>query len=311
MALGFSVLLLAGCVMPQSIRGTTSNPQQNFEAVERNPQIYQGQEVRFGGLVGSTVYDAKSNTTQLLLAVFPLDGLGQPDLDVHYQGVVLAYCAGYLNPEAYKGAIVTVVGPVIGYQDVVRNQTTYRYIQVRVNGFKNWGQATMENDASRQAVYDESQTFIAEEFNDSPAGKGWHDNRAVSPPHDTQHSSWINASHPVTPPVTHDAPGYSGTPQTAGYGRTEQYRAQPERTGGWQHRPPAMRDGNWQHRMPPVQGGTPSHETTNSRPAPHEMPQMHAAPAPHGMPQMHAPAPHEAPHMHSAPPPHLPPPARK
>ncbi|WP_071988402.1 Slp family lipoprotein [Serratia sp. M24T3] len=281
LAAGFCVLLLSGCVMPQSIRGTTSNPQQNFALVERNPQVYQGQEVRFGGLVESAVYDAKSNTTQLLLAVSPLDGLGQPDLNAHYQGIVLAYCAGFLNPEAYKGAAVTVIGPVIGYQDVERNQTTYRYIQVRVNGLKNWGQATMDNDTARQEVYDESQTFIAEEFNDSPAARGWHGERVVPQQRDLKRPLWINSSHPVAPP---------------------------EHNGGWQHRGPNAHDGNWQHGTPPVQGGKTPHDNPGSRPTPREMPPMHITPVPHAMPQMHS---NPAPHMHSAPPPYRPPTLKK
>ncbi len=295
--------------MPQAIRGTTPSPQQNFEAVQRNPQLYQGQEARFGGVVGSAVYDAKSNTTQLFLAVLPLDDIGQPNLNVQPQGIVLAYYAGYLDPVTFRGADVTVVGPIIGYQDIVKDEATYRYIQVKVNGFENWGQATMQDQTARQEAIDESNTWIAEESLYSSAGGRWHGgDRAGPQPHDAPRPLWNNASHPSTPPVNRDAPAFNGASQPAGYSGGNQHRMPPQRGGIWQHTTPAMRDGNWQHSHPQMQSGSaphgapPAHESspTGSRPAPHEMPHMHSAPPPHDE------------HMHTAPPMHhRPPPPRK
>ncbi|MDN6551045.1 MAG: Slp family lipoprotein, partial [Enterobacterales bacterium] len=51
-----SPLLLSGCVtIPDSIKGTSATPQQNFVAVHNAPDLYVGQESRFGGTVVNVI----------------------------------------------------------------------------------------------------------------------------------------------------------------------------------------------------------------------------------------------------------------
>ena len=48
---------LSGCVsVPDAIKGTSPTPQQDLVRVMNAPQLYVGQEARFGGKVGSTPY---------------------------------------------------------------------------------------------------------------------------------------------------------------------------------------------------------------------------------------------------------------
>ncbi|PUX51763.1 Slp family lipoprotein, partial [Cronobacter sakazakii] len=50
--LALSVLLVSGCVsVPDAIKGTSPTPQQDLVRVMNAPELYIGQEARFGGRV--------------------------------------------------------------------------------------------------------------------------------------------------------------------------------------------------------------------------------------------------------------------
>ena len=59
-----AVILLSGCVtIPDAIKGTSAMPQQDLVRVMNAPQLYVGQEARFGGRVVNI--DNKQGRTRL------------------------------------------------------------------------------------------------------------------------------------------------------------------------------------------------------------------------------------------------------
>ncbi|WP_244267262.1 Slp family lipoprotein, partial [Sodalis-like endosymbiont of Proechinophthirus fluctus] len=79
MPVGFlaAMLILAGCVtVPEAIRGTTPTPQDNLVRVMNAPQLYIGQEGRFGGKVVKVTNE--TGHTRLEIATVPLDDSAVP-----------------------------------------------------------------------------------------------------------------------------------------------------------------------------------------------------------------------------------------
>ncbi|MGC6386955.1 Slp family lipoprotein [Ewingella sp. S1.OA.A_B6] len=136
-AIGLSVLLLSGCVtVPDDIRGTTDTPQMNLQVVQGAPQVYVGQESRFGGkVVGIT---NEKNKTRLEIATMPLDDAARPILGAASLGRIHAYVNGFVDPVDFKGQLVTVVGPITGAEEGTIGQTSYQFVTVNVNSFKRW-----------------------------------------------------------------------------------------------------------------------------------------------------------------------------
>jgi outer membrane lipoprotein len=137
LAVGLSVLLLSGCVtVPTAIRGTTATPQMNLVAVQGAPQIYVGQEARFGGRVVSVTNEG--SRTRLEIAAMPLDSSASPILGEPSIGRLAAYNNGFLDPVDFKNQLITVVGPITGAENGSIGQTPYRFVTVSVNSFKRW-----------------------------------------------------------------------------------------------------------------------------------------------------------------------------
>ncbi|GAB2931115.1 Slp family lipoprotein [Hafnia psychrotolerans] len=136
-AIGLSVLWLSGCVtVPDDIRGTTDTPQMNLQVVQGAPQLYVGQESRFGGkVVGIT---NQQNKTRLEIATMPLDDAARPILGAASMGRIHAYLNGFVDPVDFKGQLVTVVGPITGAEEGTIGQTSYKFVTVNVNSFKRW-----------------------------------------------------------------------------------------------------------------------------------------------------------------------------
>lgn len=136
-AVGLSALLLSGCVtVPEDIRGTTDTPQMNLQAVQGAPQLYVGQESRFGGKVVAITNE--QNKTRLEIATMPLDEGARPILGAASLGRIHAYVNGFIDPVDFKGQLVTVVGPITGVEEGTIGQTSYKFVTVNVNSFKRW-----------------------------------------------------------------------------------------------------------------------------------------------------------------------------
>ncbi|UVD99490.1 Slp family lipoprotein [Pectobacterium parvum] len=132
-----TALLLSGCVtVPDAIKGTSPTPQDDLVRVMNAPQIYVGQESRFGGRVVSIRNEA--NKTRLEIASMPLDSGAKPLLDMPSEGRFIAYVNCFLEPVDFKDQLVTVVGPIVGTEQGAIGDKPYRYVVIDAQGYKRW-----------------------------------------------------------------------------------------------------------------------------------------------------------------------------
>lgn len=129
--------LLTGCVtVPDVIKGTSPTPQQDLTRVMNAPQLYVGQEARFGGKVLSV--ENQQGKTRLQIATVPLDDGARPSLSSASVGRIYADVNSFLDPVDYRGQLVTVVGPITGTADGKVGNTPYKFMTMQVNGLKRW-----------------------------------------------------------------------------------------------------------------------------------------------------------------------------
>ncbi|MBN3172333.1 Slp family lipoprotein [Pectobacterium brasiliense] len=132
-----TALLLSGCVtVPDAIKGTSPTPQDDLVRVMNAPQIYVGQESRFGGRVVSIRNEA--NKTRLEIASMPLDSGAKPLLDMPSEGRFIAYVNRFLEPVDFKDQLVTVVGPIVGTEQGAIGDKPYHYVVIDAQGYKRW-----------------------------------------------------------------------------------------------------------------------------------------------------------------------------
>lgn len=67
----------------------------NFISVHNQPDLYTGQQARFGGKVINVINT--KNDTLLEIAVLPLNDSAKPQIDASYQGRILAQQKGFLD----------------------------------------------------------------------------------------------------------------------------------------------------------------------------------------------------------------------
>lgn len=110
---GTFALMLSGCVtVPDAIKGSSPTPQQDLVRVMSAPQLYVGQEARFGGKV--VAVQNQQGKTRLEIATVPLDSGARPTLGEPSRGRIYADVNGFLDPVDFRGQLVTVVGPITG-----------------------------------------------------------------------------------------------------------------------------------------------------------------------------------------------------
>ncbi|EKM5759857.1 Slp/YeaY family lipoprotein [Cronobacter turicensis] len=135
--LALSILLLGGCVsVPDAIKGTSPTPQQDLVRVMNAPQLYIGQEARFGGRVVNV--DNQQGKTRLEIATLPLDSAARPLLGQPSRGRIYADVNGFLDPVDFRNQLVTVVGPISGTVEGKIGSSPYKFMVMQVNGFKRW-----------------------------------------------------------------------------------------------------------------------------------------------------------------------------
>ncbi|WP_368868690.1 Slp family lipoprotein [Proteus penneri] len=131
-------LFLAGCVsIPESIKGTSATPVTDLNRVFVAPELYIGQEGRFGG----RVIDVKNlqSSTQLEIAVMPLSQYdAAPELRQPSIGRLYANVMHFLDPTDYKNQYVTVVGTIKGVESGKVGEATYPFLRIDVTGMKRW-----------------------------------------------------------------------------------------------------------------------------------------------------------------------------
>lgn len=134
---GIVSVALSGCVtVPDEIKGTSATPQQDLTQVMNAPQLYVGQEARFGGKVINI--SNQQGKTRLEIATVPLDSGARPILGEPSRGRIYADVNGFLDPVDFRGQLVTVVGPISGTVDGKVGETPYKFMLMQVNAYKRW-----------------------------------------------------------------------------------------------------------------------------------------------------------------------------
>lgn len=134
---GVVVGMLSGCIsVPDTLTGTTPTPQQNLLIVQQAPQLFIGQEARFGGRVVNVVNER--DHTRLEITSMPLDAGARPALGAASQGRFFADVTGFLEPSDFRNALVTVVGPITGIEKGNIGQVPYNFVVIRVITFQRW-----------------------------------------------------------------------------------------------------------------------------------------------------------------------------
>lgn len=134
---GVIAAALSGCVsVPDAIKGTSPMPQQDLARVMAAPQLYVGQEARFGGKVVNVLNE--NGKTRLEIATVPLDDGARPVLGVPSRGRIYADIAGFLDPVDYRNQLVTVVGPIVGTVKGSIGESPYTFMLMQVTGYKRW-----------------------------------------------------------------------------------------------------------------------------------------------------------------------------
>ncbi|CAO96578.1 Slp family lipoprotein [Erwinia tasmaniensis] len=133
----FVSLLLSGCIsVPDAIKGTSATPQQDLVRVLNAPQLYIGQESRFGGKVIKVVNS--NGKTRLEIAAMPLDEGATPILGASSIGRIYADVMGFIDPVDFNDQMVTVVGPISGVEKGKIGEAQYSFLVVNVTGYQRW-----------------------------------------------------------------------------------------------------------------------------------------------------------------------------
>ncbi|MGL5602064.1 MAG: Slp/YeaY family lipoprotein [Silvania sp.] len=137
LAVGTLTLALSGCVsVPDAIKGSSPTPQQDLVRVMNAPELYVGQEARFGGKVVGV--ENRQGKTRLEIATVPLDSGARPILGEASRGRIFADLNGFLDPVDFRGHLVTVVGPITGAEQGKIGNTPYKFMTMQANGYKRW-----------------------------------------------------------------------------------------------------------------------------------------------------------------------------
>lgn len=130
-------LLLTGCVsVPDSIKGSSPTPQQDLTRVMAAPQLFVGQESRFGGKVVKV--HNENGRTELEIATTRLDDSGRPQMGAPSVGRIYAAIKGFADPVDFNNQWVTVVGPITGTREGKVGDASYNFVTVDVTGYQRW-----------------------------------------------------------------------------------------------------------------------------------------------------------------------------
>ncbi|MBD8161357.1 Slp family lipoprotein [Erwinia persicina] len=130
-------LVLSGCVtVPDSIKGHSETPQQDLVRVLSAPEVFTGQESRFGGKVIKV--DNRNGMTRLEIAAMPLDDGARPILGSPSMGRIFADVNGFIDPVDFNQQMVTVVGTIKGTEKGKIGEARYQFLVISVTGYQRW-----------------------------------------------------------------------------------------------------------------------------------------------------------------------------
>ena len=137
LTVGALALALTGCVsVPDAIKGSSPTPQQDLVRVMNAPELYVGQEARFGGKVVEVMN--QQGKTRLEIATVPLDSGARPILGEASRGRIYADINGFLDPVDFRGQLITVVGTITGAEQGKIGNTPYKFMTLQTHGYKRW-----------------------------------------------------------------------------------------------------------------------------------------------------------------------------
>ncbi|KAA1187295.1 Slp family lipoprotein [Photorhabdus heterorhabditis] len=132
-----AVVMLTGCIsVPDSVKGTSPSPVQDLLSVKNAPELFIGQEGRFGGKVLDVVNE--NHRTRLEISSLPLASDASPELHEPSFGRVYAYVNNFLEPDDFKGNYVTVVGPIMGLEKGKIGHADHAYVVINATGYQRW-----------------------------------------------------------------------------------------------------------------------------------------------------------------------------
>lgn len=130
-------LVLSGCVtVPDSVKGYSESPQQDLVRVMNAPELFKGQESRFGGKVIKV--ENRNGMTRLEIAAMPLDNSARPILGSPSVGRIYADVNGFIDPVDFNQQMVTVVGPIDGTEKGKVGEAQYNFVVIKVTGYQRW-----------------------------------------------------------------------------------------------------------------------------------------------------------------------------
>jgi len=136
-ALLLATVLLSGCVsIPDSVKGNSAVPQQDLLRVMNAPQLFVGQEARFGGKVVNVTN--LTGRTRLEIATQRLDDGARPILGSASVGRIFADVNGFIDPVDVNNQMVTVVGQITGTEKGEIGKASYNFVVVNVSGYQRW-----------------------------------------------------------------------------------------------------------------------------------------------------------------------------
>ncbi len=135
----FSLLvLLAACatVVPPELARQVDQGLTLAKARE-NPQAAMDKVVLWGGRIIRTVNKPRGTLIEVLQV--PLDLEDRPKKTYDSSGRFIVSMSGFFDPEVYhKGREVTVVGQVVGVEELPIGETHYKYVLLRGKELKLW-----------------------------------------------------------------------------------------------------------------------------------------------------------------------------
>lgn len=130
-------MLLSGCVsVPDSIKGSSKLPQQDLLRVMNAPQLFIGQESRFGGKVVKVTN--LNGLTRVEIATQPLDESARPRLGAASVGRIFADIRGFVDPVDLNNQYITVLGNIKGTEKGDIGKASYNFVVIDVRGYQRW-----------------------------------------------------------------------------------------------------------------------------------------------------------------------------
>lgn len=130
--------LLSACAYPIS-KGLRTEAKKSpaFTTVLKDPGLFKGDVVIWGGVVVETINHKKGS--ELVVLETPLDYEGEPKDSEYSRGRFIGVTSGYLDPAMYaKGRKVTVAGNVINPERRKIGEMTYKYPVVEIREIHLW-----------------------------------------------------------------------------------------------------------------------------------------------------------------------------